>query len=99
MTDNQGFMGISHINALGSNKLAAYAAAATSVLKSDGGIFLARGGPQENLKGIENTRNVVGQLPSLKVAYECYHSSDYWVAIKLGKGVFQRSFVINECVE
>ena len=37
-------MGISHINALGSNKLAAYAAAATSVLKSYGGIFLARGG-------------------------------------------------------
>ena len=37
-------MGISHINALGSNKLASYAAAATSVLKSDVGIFLALGG-------------------------------------------------------
>ena len=51
------------------------------------------------IKGTENTLNVVAQFPSLKVAHECYHSSDYQAAIKLGKGEFQRSFVIIECVD
>lgn len=42
---------------------------------------------------------MVAQFPRLKVAHECYQSSDYQSAIKLGKGGFHHSFVNIQCVE
>ncbi|MBQ58673.1 hypothetical protein CL642_06770 [bacterium] len=42
---------------------------------------------------------MAAQFPRLKVAHECYQTSDYQSAIKLGKGGFHHSFVIIECVE
>ena len=90
---------IAHVNVVDAEKLAAYAEAATPIIKSHGGIFLARGGAYEQLEGREHTRNVVAQFPSLKAAHDCYHSAGYQAAIKLGEGGFQRSLMIVECVE
>jgi len=42
---------IAHVNVLNTEKLAAYAEAATPIIKSHGGIFLARGGTYEQLEG------------------------------------------------
>ena len=90
---------IAHVNVLDAEKIAAYAEAATPVIKSYGGIFLARGGAYEQLEGKEHTRNVVAQFPSLKAAHDCYNSAGYQAAIKLGEGGFQRSLMIVECVD
>lgn len=90
---------IAHVNVLDAEKIAAYAEAATPVIKSHGGIFLARGGAYEQLEGKEHTRNVVAQFPSLKAAHDCYNSAGYQAAIKLGEGGFQRSLIIVECVD
>ena len=90
---------IAHVNVLDTEKIAAYAEAATPVIKSHGGIFLARGGAYEQLEGKEHTRNVVAQFPSLKAAHDCYNSAGYQAAIKLGEGGFQRSLMIVECVD
>lgn len=90
---------IAHVNVVDAEKLAAYAEAATPIIKTHGGIFLARGGAYEQLEGREHTRNVVAQFPSLKAAHDCYHSAAYQAAIKLGAGGFQRSLMIVECLE
>ena len=90
---------IAHVNVLNADKLAAYAAAATPVIAAFGGVFLARGGAYEQLEGMEHTRNVVAQFPSLQAAHDCYYSEKYQAAIKLGEGGFQRSLMIVETVD
>ena len=90
---------IAHVNVLDAEKLAAYASAATPVIVSYGGVFLARGGAYEQLEGPDHTRNVVAQFPSLQAAHDCYHSEGYQAAIKLGEGGFQRSLMIVETID
>lgn len=87
---------IAHVNVLDAEKLGAYAAAATPVIESFGGVFLARGGKYIQLEGKDHTRNVVARFPSLKAAHECYHSEGYQAAIALGEGGFERSLMIVE---
>ena len=48
---------IAHVNVLDAEKLAAYASAATPVIASYGGVFLARGGAYEQLEGPDHTRS------------------------------------------
>ena len=90
---------IAHVNVLDAERLGAYAAAATPVIASHGGVFLARGGTYEQLEGQDHTRNVVAQFPSLQAAHDCYNSAGYQAAIKLGKGGYQRSLMIVETVD
>ena len=87
---------IAHVNVVDADKLAAYANAATPVIASFGGVFLARGGKYEQLEGTDHTRNVVARFPSLEAAHNCYHSDGYQAALKLGQGGFERSMVIVE---
>lgn len=90
---------IAHVNVLDAERLAAYANAATPVIVSFGGVFLARGGAYEQLEGEDHTRNVVARFPSLQAAHDCYHSDGYQAAIALGKGGFKRSLMIVEEIE
>ena len=90
---------IVHVNVLDAERLWSYAAAATPVIASHGGVFLARGGAYEQLEGQDHTRNVVDQFPSLQAAHDCYNSEGYQAAIKLGKGGYQRSLMIVETVD
>ena len=87
---------IAHVNVVDSEKLAAYANAATAVIESFGGVFLARGGKYEQLEGAVHSRNVVARFPSLEAAHNCYNSDGYQAALKLGQGGFKRSMVIVE---
>ncbi len=90
---------IAHVNVLDAERLAAYANAATPVIASFGGVFLARGGAYEQLEGEDHTRNVVARFPSLQAAHDCYHSDGYQAAIALGQGGFKRSLMIVEEIE
>ncbi len=57
---------IAHVNVLDAERLGAYAAAATPVIASYGGVFLAAGGASEQLEGQDHTRKYVTQFPSLQ---------------------------------
>ena len=87
---------IAHVNVLDAEKLAAYANAATPVIASYGGVFLARGGAYEQLEGPDHTRNVVAQFPSLQAAHDCYYSEAYQEALSFAKGASQRELSIVE---
>lgn len=73
-----------------------YATRATVAINAHGGVFIARGGPYEQLEGRDRPRNVVARFPSLQAAHDCYYSDAYQEALGFAKGASERDLVIVE---
>ena len=73
-----------------------YAEKATPAIKKFNGIILARGGRVETIEGNPSPRTVLIQFPNMENALNCYKSSEYQEAMKIGKGEFNRHIQIIE---
>ena len=80
------------------NNLQDYAEKATAAIKKYNGKFLVRGGKTETLEGKPSPRTVLIEFPSIEEALNCYNSSEYQEAMKIGKGEFNRHIQIVEGV-
>ena len=73
-----------------------YASKASPAIKKYNGTILVRGGKVETIEGDPSPRTVVIQFPSMQEALNCYNSSEYQEAMKIGKGEFNRHIQIVE---
>jgi uncharacterized protein (DUF1330 family) len=87
---------IGNITVLNKEKYAQYSRIAGEIITEHGGVCLVLGGTYKQLEGIERSRNVVAQFPSLESARKCYYSEKYQRALKLAKGAYERDVVIVE---
>ncbi len=87
---------IAHVRVTDEAAYSEYATRATQAIAAHGGVFLARGGPFEQLEGPERPRNVVARFPSLRAAHDCYHSDAYQEALSYAKGAAERELCIVE---
>lgn len=87
---------IAHVRVTDADRYGQYAARATDAIAAHGGVFLARGGPYEQLEGPDRPRNVVARFPSLRAAHDCYRSAAYQEALGFAKGAAERELVIVE---
>jgi uncharacterized protein (DUF1330 family) len=75
-----------------------YAEKATPAIKKYNGKILSRGGKTETIEGTPSPRTVLIEFPSMQEALQCYNSSEYQEAMKIGKGEFNRHIQIVEGV-
>tara|TARA_B110001450_G_C17558399_1_gene455681 strand:+ start:656 stop:943 length:288 start_codon:yes stop_codon:yes gene_type:complete len=75
-----------------------YAEKATPAIKKYNGKILARGGKIKTIEGTPSPRTVLIEFPSLQEAVNCYRSDEYQMAMKIGKGEFNRHIQIVEGV-
>ena len=75
-----------------------YAEKAAPAIKKYKGVILARGGKVETIEGEPSPRTVLIQFPTMKNALDCYNSSEYQEAMKIGNGEFNRHIQIVEGV-
>ncbi len=87
---------IAHVMVTDEAAYGEYAKRATAAIADNGGVFLARGGPYEQLEGPDRPRNVVARFPSLQAAHDCYYSGAYQEALGFAKGAAQRELSIVE---
>ncbi len=66
---------------LDESKLAAYAKLATPAIADAGGVFLARGVPEQTYEQAEATRTVVIRFDSVAAAQACHDSAAYQEAL------------------
>ena len=66
-----------HMTIRDTEKMMAYAVAASIAVDAHGGNFLARGGRVATLEGFEQSRVVIVEYPNLEQAVACYNSDDY----------------------
>ncbi len=90
---------IAHVKVTDAEAYGRYAALATVAIGAHGGVFLARGGPYEQLEGPDRPRNVVARFPSLQAAHDCYYSEAYQEALTHAKGAAERELSIVEEAE
>ena len=87
---------IAHVIVTDPEAYGRYAALATAAIHDHGGVFIARGGPYEQLEGRDRPRNVVARFPSLQAAHDCYYSDAYQEAMSHARGACERDLVIVE---
>jgi uncharacterized protein (DUF1330 family) len=75
-----------------------YAEKALPAIKKYNGNILARGGKVETIEGIPSPRTVLIEFPSMSDAINCYNSTEYQEAKKIGNGEFNRHIQIVEGV-
>lgn len=90
---------VAHVKVHDAEAYGKYAALATDAIAAHGGVFLARGGPYEQLEGPDRPRNVVARFPSMQAAHDCYHSETYQEALSHAKGAADRELVLIEEAE
>lgn len=90
---------IAHVKVHDAEAYGKYAAGATEAIAAFGGVFLARGGPYEQLEGPDRPRNVVARFPSMQAAHDCYYSEMYQAALAHAKGAADRELSIIEEAE
>lgn len=90
---------IAHVNVHDADAYGEYAKRATTAIADHGGVFLARGGPYEQLEGPDRPRNVVARFPSMQAAHDCYYSDTYQAALSFAKGAADRELSIIEEAE
>jgi len=73
-----------------------YGEKASPAIKKYKGIILARGGKTETIEGNPSPRTVLIQFSTMEDAVNCYNSSEYQEAMKIGKGEFNRHIQIVE---
>ena len=73
-----------------------YGEKATPAIKKYNGIILARGGKVETIEGNPSPRTVLIQFSTMEDALNCYNSSEYQEAMKIGNGEFNRHIQIVE---
>ena len=73
-----------------------YGEKATPAIQKYKGVILVRGGKVKTIEGNPSPRTVLIQFPSMKDALECYNSSEYQEAMKIGNGEFNRHIQIVE---
>ena len=73
-----------------------YGEKASPAIKKYNGIILARGGKTETIEGNPSPRTVLIQFSTMEDAVNCYNSSEYQEAMKIGKGEFNRHIQIVE---
>ena len=89
---------IAHVKVHDADAYGEYAKRATVAIADHGGVFLARGGPFEQLEGPERPRNVVARFPSMQAAHDCYYSDAYQEALSFAKDAAERELsIVEEC--
>ena len=73
-----------------------YIKLAGPAIEKFGGIFLARGGNQENLVGDSHERTVVVEFKSFEDAKDAYNSKEYKKALEYSSNSSERHLVIVE---
>ena len=73
-----------------------YGEKATPAIKKYNGVILARGGKTETIEGNPSPRTVLIEFPSMENALQCYNSTEYQEAMKIGNGEFNRHIQIVE---
>ncbi len=76
--------------------LSEYAKKATIAIEKHNGRYLARGGKQKILEGLELERAVIVEFPSMAKALECYNSKEYAEAKSHREGAAEFHGVIVE---
>ena len=64
----------------------------------DNGIILARGGKVQTIEGNPSPRTVLIEFPTMDDALNCYNSTEYQEAKKIGNDEFNRHIQIIEGV-
>ena len=75
-----------------------YRELAGPVVAAFNGVFLSRGGPQEEVEGSGYQRTVIVEFNSYDEATSCYYSKDYQKALEHTKNSSERLFSIVEGV-
>ena len=75
-----------------------YAEKATPAIKKYNGIILARGGKVQTIEGNPSPRTVLIEFPTMDDALNCYNSTEYQEAKKIGNDEFNRHIQIIEGV-
>ena len=81
-----------------SENIKKYAEKASPAIKKYKGVILARGGKVETIEGSPSPRTVLIRFPTMEDALNCYNSSEYQKAMKIGNGEFNRHIQIVEGV-
>ena len=81
-----------------SEEYSIYRELAGPIVASFNGVFLSRGGSQEEVEGSGYQRTVIVEFNSFEEATSCYHSNDYQKALEHTKNSSERLFSIVEGV-
>ena len=76
---------VAHVDVTDQNAFEKYSSQVSLVTEAFGGQYLARGGQQESLEGVEplGNRTVIIRFDSYKKALKWYHSNEYTELVKL----------------
>ncbi|MAZ99215.1 MAG: hypothetical protein CMM39_07240 [Rhodospirillaceae bacterium] len=76
---------VAHVDVTDQNAFEKYSSQVPLVTEAFGGQYLARGGQQESLEGVEplGNRTVIIRFDSYKKALKWYHSNEYTELVKL----------------
>ncbi|MEL6584448.1 MAG: DUF1330 domain-containing protein [Pseudomonadota bacterium] len=89
---------IAHVTVTDPEPYALYAAGTAAAFSKYEAKVLARGGEYVALEGADHPRNVVIEFPSLQMALDCYHSSEYQAAREHRVGAGIANITIVEAV-
>ena len=87
---------IARVNIKNQNAYKSYAQLAKPAIEKHNGRYLARGGKQKILEGLELERAVIVEFPSMAKALECYNSKEYTEAKSHREGAAEFHGVIVE---
>ncbi len=87
---------IARVNIKNQNAYKSYAQLAKPAIEKHNGRYLARGGKQKILEGLELERAVIVEFPSMTKALECYNSKEYTEAKSHREGAAEFHGVIVE---
>ena len=87
---------IARVNIKNQNAYKSYAQLAKPAIEKHSGKYLARGGKQKILEGLELERAVIVEFPSMAKALECYNSKEYAEAKSHREGAAEFHGVIVE---
>jgi uncharacterized protein (DUF1330 family) len=87
---------IARVNIKNQNAYKSYAQLAKPAIEKHNGRYLARGGKQKILEGLELERAVIVEFPSMAKALECYNSKEYAEAKSHREGAAEFHGVIVE---
>ena len=87
---------IARVNIKNQDAYKSYAQLAKPAIEKHNGRYLARGGKQKILEGLELERAVIVEFPSMAKALECYNSKEYAEAKSHREGAAEFHGVIVE---
>lgn len=76
-----------------------YASQTVALAEKAGGRFLAKGGAQTQVEGLNPERHVIIEFPDRQTALNCYNSEDYQRILPIALSSSERDVVIVDGVD